>query len=304
MKNAECRLNVAASWQSAAILPKISQRRFAKRRYAGLAMLAFCLLIPAFCLRASGQNYSIDWHKIAGGGYQNYIETNSDAATIAGGYQNQAAEEYAALGGGYRNQANGTCAAVPGGQNHVASGFCSFAAGYGARANYAGSFVWTDNTSIGGFGDSGPNQVCFRCTGGVYFAGGYPGNWHSVYWTPESGFWNFSSDRDLKEGFALVEGKAVLEKVARLPLSEWNYRGCSERHIGPMAQDFHAAFPLNDSDTTLNDADLHGVALAEIQGVNEILKEKDIEIQELRKSVSELKVLVNSLVQKSNGGGQ
>ena len=58
---------VAATRQSAAIL-KTSHRRFPKRRYAGLATLAFCLLISGFCLRAWGQSYSIDWFKISGGG--------------------------------------------------------------------------------------------------------------------------------------------------------------------------------------------------------------------------------------------
>ena len=43
--------------------------------------------------------------------------------------------------------------------------------------------------------------------------------------------------------------------------------GLSQRHFGPTAQDFHQAFPLNDSDTTINSLDLHGVALVAIQGL-------------------------------------
>ena len=61
-------VTVAATRQSAAILLKISHRRFSKRRYAGLATLGLCLLTSAFCFRALGQSYSIDWYKIAGGG--------------------------------------------------------------------------------------------------------------------------------------------------------------------------------------------------------------------------------------------
>ena len=30
--------------------------------------ISFCLLPSAFCLRVQGQNYSVDWYKIAGGG--------------------------------------------------------------------------------------------------------------------------------------------------------------------------------------------------------------------------------------------
>ena len=65
-----------------------------------------------------------------------------------------------------------------------------------------------------------------------------------------------------------------------------------------MAQDFHAAFPLNESTTTLNDADLHGVALAAIQGLNEKVKEKDAKISQLEKRLSDLERTVQSLAEK------
>ncbi|MGO8928775.1 MAG: hypothetical protein ACLQU3_18060 [Limisphaerales bacterium] len=62
------RQTLAATRQSAAIPACISHRRFPKRRYAGLATLAFCLLISPFCLCANAQSYSIDWYKVSGGG--------------------------------------------------------------------------------------------------------------------------------------------------------------------------------------------------------------------------------------------
>ena len=60
--------DAAATWQSAAVLPQTSHRRFPQRRSAGLAMLALCLLTFVFCLPAQAQTYSIDWSKISGGG--------------------------------------------------------------------------------------------------------------------------------------------------------------------------------------------------------------------------------------------
>ena len=106
-----------------------------------------------------------------------------------------------------------------------------------------------------------------------------------------------------------------LHLVASLPISEWNYIGYEQRHIGPMAQDFHAQFPLNDSDTTLNDADLHGVALAAIQGLNEKVEVRSAKSEDsirelaaknaaLEKEVTELKALVQSLAVKMSGGAQ
>ena len=59
----------AATRQSAAIPACISHRRFSKRRYVGAGALTyFCFLLSAFSFRASGQSYSIDWYKVAGGG--------------------------------------------------------------------------------------------------------------------------------------------------------------------------------------------------------------------------------------------
>ena len=99
-----------------------------------------------------------------------------------------------------------------------------------------------------------------------------------------------------------MDGLAVLEKVARLPISEWNYKGYPQRHIGTMAQDFHTAFPLNESTTTLNDADLHGVALAAIQGLNQKVVElktelhhRDTENAELRQQLAEIKETLQHL---------
>jgi hypothetical protein len=60
---------------------------------------------------------------------------------------------------------------------------------------------------------------------------------------PGSGAWRNLSDRNLKTGVARLDGARVLAKLDALPVSEWSYtseRGV--RHVGPMAQDFYAAF--------------------------------------------------------------
>jgi hypothetical protein len=38
------------------------------KRIIPLTSLSFCILFSALCFRASGQNYSIDWYKVAAGG--------------------------------------------------------------------------------------------------------------------------------------------------------------------------------------------------------------------------------------------
>ena len=83
----------------------------------------------------------------------------------------------------------------------------------------------------------------------------------------------------------------MLEKVAALPLSWWRYKGYAVRHVGPMAQDFHAAFDLGRDEKGLDGADLDGVALAAIQGLYR-------ENQDLKARVAELERKVDLLMER------
>ena len=111
------------------------------------------------------------------------------------------------------------------------------------------------------------------------------------------------SDRNLKENFGPVDSREILDKVAALPVSAWNYkRNAASRHIGPMAQDFKAAFDLGSDDTSICTVDADGVALVAIQGLNQKVEEqkaalqaKDAELQALRASVVELQEAVRRL---------
>ena len=65
------------------------------------------------------------------------------------------------------------------------------------------------------------------------------GTWTALAFNP-------TSDRAAKENFTAVNPRDVLDKVAALPLARWNFKAAPGLdHIGPMAQDFHAAFGLN-----------------------------------------------------------
>lgn len=92
------------------------------------------------------------------------------------------------------------------------------------------------------------------------------------------------SDRALKTDFAPLNTAALLEGVARLPLASWRYRGEAPgvRHLGPMAQDFHAAFGLNGPDDQhIAVVDEGGVALAAIQALyrqNQQLRQQNAQL--------------------------
>lgn len=107
-----------------------------------------------------------------------------------------------------------------------------------------------------------------------------------------------ASDRNLKEKFEPVNAREILDKVATLPVSAWSYReDPASRHVGPMAQDFHAAFGVGPDDRHITTVDADGVALAAIQGLNqkleERLKSKDDEIRALRQRLEAIEALIS-----------
>ena len=59
--------------------------------------------------------------------------------------------------------------------------------------------------------------------------------------------------------------------------------------MGPMAQDFRSAFGLGEDDKTISTVDATGVSMAAIKSLFEMVKEKDLEISELKGQVRALK---------------
>lgn len=66
-----------------------------------------------------------------------------------------------------------------------------------------------------------------------------------------------------------LEGQRLLEKIVELPVSTWRYDWEPEGvvHVGPMAQDFAAAFALGDDDTKINSVDAFGVLVVAVQAL-------------------------------------
>src|SRR5439155_940659 len=74
-------------------------------------------------------------------------------------------------------------------------------------------------------------------------------NYSGVSLQPGATAWSVASDRNLKENVAQVDAEGVLGRLASLPISTWNLKqqDASIRHMGPMAQDFRAAFGLGET---------------------------------------------------------
>lgn len=77
-----------------------------------------------------------------------------------------------------------------------------------------------------------------------------------------------NSDVNQKTNIESIDQYSILQRITEMPISQWQYKDTlGENHIGPMAQDFYAAFGLGQSETGLSSIDTAGVALAAIKAL-------------------------------------
>ena len=275
---------------------------------------------------AGGQgNWALGDYAAIGGGFLNLATGNS--AAVPGGTGNQAAGDYSfAAGNGayalhsgcfvwcdsnvhgiqssssnqFLIQATGGVGIgtnAPAGQLHVASasGSPQFQITQNnpsdytrLRMNVSGFPAWEMDVSPG----ATPQLQFWNSTERAYLD--YNGNFYATSV-------NSTSDRNAKENFSSINPAEVLNKVAALPITRWNFKtDAGTEHIGPMAQDFHAAFGLNGSDDKhISTVDEGGVALAAIQGLNlkveDSSQNSEARIQKLETENADLKRRLNAL---------
>ena len=243
----------------------------------------------------------------------------SVGSTVCGGWSNQAGNGdgagfgYNVVGGGYSNNALGYYATVPGGRSNSAYGDYTLAAGTVSKANHPGSIVISANTAGGVVFNAADStwthhgeQMILRADSGFYFTNKseppiYQVSTRLIATTTgacltTAGVWQDNCDRDTKENFADIDRAALLEKVASLPITQWNYKvdGSGFTHIGPVAQDFYAVFGVGYDDKSIAAMDEAGIALAAIQE----LYKKTARIDELENDVAALKKLVEELLEQ------
>ena len=233
-----------------------------------------------------------------------YNTSASNDATFATGFGTNASGYYSTAMGNYATASAIRATAI--GYNVTANGASSVAMGsYVSTSGYNGAFALGDNsttTIMGSFVDNG-----FRSR----FAGGYRLLTNSaatigVVLLASGNAWSAISDARLKENFIPVDGESFLKKIARMPLTTWNYKDQDAktlRHYGPMAQDFYKAFGHDTlgeigCDTLINQQDFLGVNLIAIQALEKRTKLQEKEIEDLKASNALLQQQVRMLMKK------
>ena len=76
--------------------------------------------------------------------------------------------------------------------------------------------------------------------------------------------------------------------MSALPIKSWSYKGEEIPHIGPMAQDFYAAFGYGNGETTIATVDADGIALAAIKALSKKLDKQEELIVQLQEQIAKL----------------
>ena len=164
------------------------------------------------------------------------------------------------------------------GSHATASGERSMALGTLANTNnQLGSFVWSD-VGLAGTLSQTDNEFRVRAKGGIALrtagdgnsAPGVNGN-TGCDLAAGSGSWSCASSRYVKENFSDVDGEGVLAKISAMPVTTWNYitEDRAVRHMGPVAQDFYAAFALGTDSASIGMIDINGVNLAAVKALEQ-----------------------------------
>jgi hypothetical protein len=232
-----------------------------------------------------------------GGGSNNAVPAGQ-YATIGGGSSNSVKATLGSIGGGGYNAISSELATVSGGNGNTGGGTAAFAAGFLAQALTDGSFVWSDDTTPVQVGSTKSNQFVVRATGGVGFFSSEALK-SGVKLASGAGSWSSLSDRTMKTAISSLDGDTVLAALARLPLSEWSY--VSEpgvRHVGPMAQDFFAAYHVGEDDRRITTIDEGGVALSAMKALSRRTATTERDHQALRNRLATVDDRLDDLARK------
>lgn len=180
----------------------------------------------------------------------------------------------------------------------IASGYRSCAMGDSAHASHDYSFVWggggsTSSMRTGQFRVSASGGVRLDINEGKYFEFLSTGNPERLLvcsngaYLSADGVWYDAPRRDRVERLQELNRSELINRIESLRITRWGRASGIDEHIGPMSEDFHAAFGVGDQDG-IAAMDQAGIALAAIQALIKQNRSMSATIMSLQKRVEKL----------------
>lgn len=270
-------------------------------------------------------------------------DNNAQRSIIFAGDENRNSRENSFIGAGYRNTTNESHSVILGGYDNDMTNNTNYSAIlWGRDANISGNGT---NTFIGGrqasisnnsidcihfgrrpnnwgrsgnflFGDSHDGNIS---TGGsnhqfrARFSGGYR------LWTNSAATvgvsidgggntWASASDINLKENIFSLNPLSFLNKIKKLDIFSWSYKGFEEtgiRNYGPMAQDFYSLFGQDEigefaDDKRIKDLDASAILILGVQGASTEIENQNVIVNEAVDNSSIIDSKIRELEEKLN----
>lgn len=229
--------------------------------------------------------------------------TSSGEMTFTAGALNTASGSFAAALGsgntasgnsamafGMDNTASGAGAVALGG-DCSATGMYSVAMGFRGNATATGAMIVCDNSNAQALSNNVSNRLMMRFDNGYYLYSNSACTL-GVRITNHGSSWSSVSDSTKKNAYRAADADAVLQSFRTLRLGSWNYIGDDQRHYGPMAQEWFAAFGHDGigvigDDTSLASADVDGVLCIAVQALEQRTSENLGQVAALRKQLEQ-----------------
>jgi hypothetical protein len=217
------------------------------------------------------------------------------SAVVCGENNSTTDSSHSFIGGGQNNSITGASfGVIPGGVGNVCSGNGSFCAGQNANDNgNTNTFVWGDSNGMSATGPRMDNTLWVSGVGGTHF---YSNNLRTsgAVLGPGSSTWLAPCDRNKKENIVDLDYSDTLDRLKRIPLYKYNYKGNPETLVcmGPMAQEWNPEFPSSKDPLMVDTGDVVAVALASSKALLARVEEQD---ERIRKQDETIKILQRSL---------
>jgi hypothetical protein len=239
---------------------------------------------------ATGYNNNVRGSYATCLGRDNAVDQISSGALVTG--RNCRARGNYNLAGGINSKAQGNYAVALGEWCTANAANAIVLGRYASAATRSGTFTIADASVNDSLRATAANQFSARYAGGYRLLTNTAMN-VGVQLAAGGNAWSVISDSTRKERVVLADGNQLLDRLNRLRLGSWNYRGQDPRtmrHYGPMAQDFYHAFGRDavgtvGNDSTINQADFDGVNLIAIQALYRRVLALEAENAQLRQQV-------------------
>jgi hypothetical protein len=206
------------------------------------------------------------------------------------------------------------------GNNNVAVGYAALSSNVNGRNNTAlgegadvsapgidnasaiGSLAIVDNTNSMAFGNSRVTTWAFgrtRVNNGNALQVGFDATNGNGAFLTLGGTWTNTSDSTKKDGITKMDGAEILSKLKQLSITKWKYKGTSEYHIGPMAQDFYKLFNVGVDNISISSIDPAGIALIAIKEQQKQMEEADRKYKSMMKLIEKMQMEIDALKKKN-----